>query len=265
MDKNNLKRVVLFSLILIMLTTTLASAADTTVHINDVSLDPGESITAPIMIENVTNVKGAHVLLNYDASIVQVTSIGASDFNLETFKDINNSGGYTRYAAVTAFLTTSGGMSGNVKFADVTLKAVGNGGAQSPLSIEVVSLNNGLAEIPRDVISGTFNIIGSSNNDGLILGGGGGGGGGGGFLSQDDEATPAPTETPLTNMTENTVVPEITNITEASLEPTQPTTPPTEPPEPPASWILLSGAVFMIIGAAIASYLILPRIDDDLK
>lgn len=257
MKGRNIKRIV-FSFILILLTATFTSAAATTVYIQDVSVKHGENITAPIMINNATNIKGAHILLNYDGSVVEVIYIGNSDLNFETFKEINNSAGSTCYAAV----NMGDGLNGDTKFADVTLRAVGNEGGSSPLSLDVVSLNDGGGEVPREIDSGTFNIETPTPPAGIISGGGSSRGGG---IKRDDSpkeeyvTTPTPVPTPLkiSSRTATIISPNVTS--EPSLTDTQPTPPcPTETPTPPppTRWILLSGAVFMIAGSSIASYFI---------
>ena len=156
------KGVELAALVLMIIISLLpaSASATTTVSIQDVSIGEGESTIVPIMINDVVGVKGAHFLLSYDPAVVHVTDIGNSDFNLKTHEDINNSAdaGYTRY--VVAYTTGTEGLTGDIKFADVTLKAVGNPGDSSPLNITAVALNNGTAEIARDVDNGTFFIEG---------------------------------------------------------------------------------------------------------
>ncbi|MDY6965768.1 MAG: cohesin domain-containing protein [Halobacteriota archaeon] len=153
------------------------AAALATVSIPDVGIEEGESSTVSIIIENSTDIKGAHILLAYDPSVVSVTAIGNSDFNFETYKDIDNSAGFTRYAVV----NTEEGLTNNTTFADVTLKAVGNAGETSLLGLDVISLDNGSGpeSIARIDIDGKFTITGeqaSSPPSGMALGGGGGGG-----------------------------------------------------------------------------------------
>jgi len=157
-EKKGIKIVVFVAITLLLSIILPASAAMTTVSIQDVSIGVGESTVVPIMIYDVENVKGAHFLLSYNSSVVHVEDIGNSDFNFETYKDINNSAGYTRYA-VMHVTTNMSGLTGDVKFADVTLKAVGNAGESSPLNIDVVRmLNNESEEIPTEVDNGTFSI-----------------------------------------------------------------------------------------------------------
>ena len=149
----NVKKVGMISAVALMfliLTSVTASAA-TTVTISSAEVSVSESTTVPIMINNVTAVKGAHILLEYDSSVVNALDIGNSDFALETFKEIDNATGYVRYAV---FGLTA--LNGEVKFADVTLKGMSMG--SSPLTLNIMSLSDGTSEIPRDVVNGTFTV-----------------------------------------------------------------------------------------------------------
>jgi hypothetical protein len=141
---------IFLAIALVSIVGTLTAAA-TTVTIQSAEVDLSESITLPIQINNVTGVKGAHIVLEYDSSVVHALEIGNSSFGIETFKEINNVTGYVRYATFNLV-----GLNGNVKFADVTLKGMGVG--SSPLNLTIVALTNGTAEIPRDVVNGTFTV-----------------------------------------------------------------------------------------------------------
>ena len=137
------------------------TAGTTTISIPDASIEEGQSVNLPIMINDVKNVVGSHILLTYDPSVVQVTDIGNSNLNLETYKRIDNSIGLTRYAVI----NLDGGLNGNVKFADVMLDSVGNIGESCLLEIDAVSVqDDNYEEIQRVVSSGTFAIITSPEN-----------------------------------------------------------------------------------------------------
>ncbi|MDY6958246.1 MAG: hypothetical protein SVK08_03720, partial [Halobacteriota archaeon] len=123
----------------------------------------------------------------YDSSVIQATEIGNSGFNFETYKKIDNSAGTVRYAVI----NLDGGLSGEVKFADVSLKAIGSAPSSSSLDLDVISLDNGNGpeSIARTVKDGTFTITTDGNSTVTptpvttptprTTGGGGGGGGGG--------------------------------------------------------------------------------------
>lgn len=132
------------------------SAIETTVTIQNASIEPGEITVVPIMINDVMNVSGAHVLLTYNSSVVQVNSIDSTSFGLETFKEINNSSGFTRYAVINILGALEGP---DIKLADVEIEAVGNPGDSCILELDVISMQDDTySEISRTVINGTFTI-----------------------------------------------------------------------------------------------------------
>jgi hypothetical protein len=145
--------VVLFSLVLVSLAATLIASATTVTIQNAEGLQTQDSATLSIMINDAPDVKGAHILLEYDSSIIHVVDIGNSDFGMESYKEINNDTGYVRYAVFNL-----APLSGDIKFADVTVKRISPG--SSPLNLTVVALNTGSAEIPREVTGGTFTETG---------------------------------------------------------------------------------------------------------
>ena len=131
--------------------------AEIIIEIGDVGALPGENVTASIMIGSVPNVGTADIFLTYNQSIVHVTSVNESDFD---FMDsvINNSIGITR---IGAFQISSGGLSGDVKLANVTLMAVGTPGSSSALCITINELKEATSEeitIPASTHNGTFTI-----------------------------------------------------------------------------------------------------------
>jgi hypothetical protein len=138
--------------VLLVALATAATSVATTVTIQSATGQVSEITTVPIMINDVTGVKGAHILLEFDSSVVHALDIGNSAFALETFKEIDNQSGYVRYAV---FSLTA--LNGDVKFADVTLEGQNIG--LSPLNLTVVSLDNGTGQIPRDVVNGTFTVL----------------------------------------------------------------------------------------------------------
>jgi len=142
--------VFLVAALLSLAMTTLAASA-TTVTIQSATVDVSGNTTVPIMINDVTGVKGANIILDYHNSVVHALDIGNSDFSIETYKVIDNVTGYVQY---TVFNMVA--LNGDVKFADVTLEGKSSG--ESALNLTVVSLTDGTTEIPRDVTNGTFTV-----------------------------------------------------------------------------------------------------------
>ncbi|MDY6958324.1 MAG: cohesin domain-containing protein [Halobacteriota archaeon] len=152
-------KVILIILVLLVSVVFEVSAAVSTVSIMDTEVSQGESVNVPINIDGVVDVAGAHILLSYDSSVVQVTDIGNSDLSFETYKEIDNSTGNTRYAVVNLPDPLSGP---SIQFAEVTLEAVGNSGDSCTLDLTVVSMqNSSYEEISRTVVDGTFTILDS--------------------------------------------------------------------------------------------------------
>lgn len=128
------------------------------IEIGDVGAFFGENISTSLMFCNIANVGTADIFLTYNQSIVHVTGVSDSDFD---FMDslIDNSVGITR---IGAFQTSPGGLSGDVKLANITLMAVGNAGSSSSLCITINELKEATNEeitIPASMHNGTFTIV----------------------------------------------------------------------------------------------------------
>ena len=152
-----IKKIIAICGVLITMIAFQASASATIVSISNATLGPDETAVLPIMIYDVTNVSGAYIKLSYDQSVVHVTNIEGSDLNFITYENISNSIGLVRYAAINQPDAQNGP---GIKFADVTFKAVGGTGDLSPLSLNVISLqDSNYDEISRTVSDGTFKVI----------------------------------------------------------------------------------------------------------
>ena len=131
--------------------------AEIVIEIDDSGALSGENATVPIIIRSVPNVGIADIFLTYNQSIVHVTGVSDSDFD---FMDslIDNSVGTTR---IGAFQTSSGGLSGDVKLANITLMAVGTPGSSCILNISINELKEATSEeitIPASTHNGTFTV-----------------------------------------------------------------------------------------------------------
>ena len=129
-----------------------------TISIGDADALIGENVTTSIIISNIINVGTADITFTYNQSVVHVTAVNSSDFD---FMDavIDNSSGITR---IGAFQTSPGGLTGSVRLANVTLKAVGSGAESSTLNLTINELKEAGPEeinIPATTQNGTFTII----------------------------------------------------------------------------------------------------------
>ncbi|MGP8323334.1 MAG: cohesin domain-containing protein [Methanosarcinaceae archaeon] len=142
--------------ILLVIMVSIAQAGDV-VSISDVALDPGDSITIPIMIHGVTGVAAVGVNLSYNPRVVNITDAHQGDFTgFFGFDNRNVTDGWIRINTFTTFRN----LTGDLKVAYVTIEAVGKGGDASPLNIEVLSIadSNG-ANVPGTAHSGTFSTL----------------------------------------------------------------------------------------------------------
>jgi|GEM_PF-633943 len=131
--------------------------ADIIIEIGDAEAILGENVTTSIMISDIANVGTADILLTFNQSTVHVTAVNESNFD---FMDclIDNSAGMIR---IGAFQTVNGGLSGDVKLANITLMAVGTPGTSSVLCITINELKEATSEeisILASTHNGTFAI-----------------------------------------------------------------------------------------------------------
>jgi len=163
----------------LLLSFTVQCCAATTVSIADITADPGDVVTVPIRIDGIENYGTATINLEYDSAVVFVEEVTSSSDSTITTKNIYNpdpeqaeTEGTEGYARISAW--NLNGVSGNIVFADVTIKAVGNSGGSTTLTLTVDTLQDIISEIPVNISSGSFTITGQAPAD------------------------PAPTQAPLT-------------------------------------------------------------------
>lgn len=139
-EMKEIGRVLVVALALVMIVTVLPVSAQplwkATVSVDSITLAPQTSATVSVMITNATddtdaaaNISSADMNLTYDPTVVQVIQVvNGSDF--ETFS----------HNVVNGKVIMTGGsvddLAPPVKFADVTVKAIGAPGECSPLNLE---------------------------------------------------------------------------------------------------------------------------------
>ena len=107
--------------------------AATTVSIADVTADPEETVTVPLMVNDMTNFGTGTINITYDPSVVHVTNVtDSSDSVIAAFNNDNTAG----FTAISASNTV--GTSGDIVFANVEFTAVKTG--STPLNVDVVKL-----------------------------------------------------------------------------------------------------------------------------
>jgi len=167
MDKNIVTkiRIKAFSAALFVLLLTTTSAAATTVSIANVTAEPGDTVTLPIMINDITDYGSGTIRIWYDHLVVHVTNIAGSPNSSIVATYTDNSIGYTAISA-----SNPSGASGDIAFANVVFTVVGGG--SSPLDLVVASLyDNAPLDVPRSISNGSITvgpIPGDVNSDGYL-------------------------------------------------------------------------------------------------
>ena len=153
---------IMFLIITVSAAIVTVTAATTYVSIGSANATLDSHVTLPIMITNVSEkgVSAATINLTYNPEVVNVIVVENSSFDF-IIPNIQNSSGYT---LIIAFVLGVEGLTGDVKFADIEFKAVGEGGDVSPLNLEVIELSKMGVLIPHAVKNGSFTILGEELN-----------------------------------------------------------------------------------------------------
>ena len=140
--------------ILILITISLVSASETTISIDDYSVESGNTVTAPIMVNNAVMLGGGNITFTYDSTVVHVTDVLQGDLRYSFKYRIDNGSGWMCANALDV-----DGLSGNVAFAYLDLTAVGDDGDASPLSITSANIFDiDYTTISCTVNNGSFTI-----------------------------------------------------------------------------------------------------------
>ncbi len=154
---NRLAAIAAAAMLLALIAPSSSTAADTPVAVSipDCGALPGETTSVAIVIHNVSNIMTGEINLTYDASVVHVTSVQDSDFDMLTV-NMQNASGYTR---IGGWQFSSPPMNGTITLATVTLKATGDEGDRSPLAFAKIELiNESDVILPDEPVNGTFTI-----------------------------------------------------------------------------------------------------------
>ncbi len=142
-----------------LISISLVAASETTIGVDDYSVEPGNTVTAPIRINDTVMLGGCEINFTYDPTVVRMTDVLQGDLRFSFMSNVNNGSGWMRANAL-----DTEGLSGNVTFAYIDLTAVGDDGDTSPLNITSINLVDiNYTEISYTVNNGSFAII--SAND----------------------------------------------------------------------------------------------------
>ena len=108
------------------------------VHIGNFSVAEGKSCNAAIIIKNIgeSGLSRADIMLEYNPSVVKVESAGRSEFNKFAW-DVPSEGKLKMFA-----LETGAKVKGDIKFAELKLRAIGKENGISELGLEVKRLKD---------------------------------------------------------------------------------------------------------------------------
>ncbi len=141
------------SIVLLLALLIVPVSAATTISVSDVFFEPGDDATISVVINNVSNLGVANINIDYDPSVVCITTVNNSDFG-NLYPVINNTIGLVKIGGV----DYGNGLNGNVKLADLVIEAVGDACETSTLNLTVNELKEASATettIPATVDSGT--------------------------------------------------------------------------------------------------------------
>ena len=244
----------------LLLSLVVQCCAATTVSIADVTADPGDTVTVPLMINEMTDYGSGTINITYNSSVVHVTDVTSSSNSTVLAFDNNNVTGLTQISAL-----NSGGASGDITFANVKFTAVGAG--SSPLNIDVVTLYdrsfNKIHETAT-VDNGLFTVSGEGSTTPTPttthrprLSSGGGSTGSVSITTPTPSPTPAPSVEDRANPA-STFEPTLPNDegADGNADTTSGTTSPTVKPTPNSKNTPGFEAIFAVIGLVILSLIL---------
>ena len=133
------------------------------VRIDDLTVASSDAITATIRIEGIgaEGLSSARITLTYNPKIVKVLSATAETSEFEEF--VSNIESLT--VRMIGYQTGADGLTGDVTFAQLQLKAVGKPGEQTALGLDVIDLVNNEGQVlveheDFEVVAGSLTIAG---------------------------------------------------------------------------------------------------------
>jgi len=136
----------------------ITSSASGTAIITIGDVFSADDVTVPVMINNVEDVVVAMINVTYDHSVIRVTDAGNSDFQVFIPNLCCTNEGWVKMGA---YQVNMDGLSGDVKFAELSITPVGSPGENTDLEIEVITLfDSENKRIKAAVKNGSFTIKG---------------------------------------------------------------------------------------------------------
>jgi len=124
---------------------------------DDVTASKGSYVTVPVMIYDATGVACSGVNLTYDVSVVNVIGVTQGDFT--TYFGFDDESAADGWVTINTYINGTS-LTGDVKIADLILKAVGDAGDTSPLDMEIIAMadQNG-RPVSGTVSNGLFTVV----------------------------------------------------------------------------------------------------------
>ena len=134
------------------------SSGSNTLHIaDDVTASKGSYVTVPVMIYDATWVACAGVKLTYDVSVVNVIGVTQGDFT--TYFGFDDESAADGWVLINTYVNGTQ-LTGDVKIADLILKAVGDAGDTSSLDMEIIAMTDQNGHpVSGTVSNGLFTVV----------------------------------------------------------------------------------------------------------
>jgi len=131
----------------------VCTAEAVSVSLSDVTCELHESVIMPITLSGVTNYGTGTINITYNPGVVHVTDVAGTHQSTLITPNIDNTAGILRISA-----WNTGGISGDVVFANVTFESVGP--CRSPLRIDICKLvDTDMSSILTTVANGSFTTL----------------------------------------------------------------------------------------------------------
>jgi hypothetical protein len=130
------------------------ASATTIVSIANLSSQPGDTVTTPVLISDVQNYGTGTISITYNPSVVHVTGAAGGPESTVTSWNVDNTTGIVRISA-----WNIAGVSGDLVFANINFNAVGSADSSTPLNLAITTLKDtDYTDIPATVNNGSFSI-----------------------------------------------------------------------------------------------------------
>jgi hypothetical protein len=83
-----------------LISISLVAASETTIGVDDYSVEPGNTVTAPIWINDTVMLGGCEINFTYDPTVVHVTDILQGDLRFSFMSNVNNGSGWMQTNAL---------------------------------------------------------------------------------------------------------------------------------------------------------------------